>query len=86
MASLNWLFENPVVIVSVGTAAIRRGERLAEVTERTSEFDTQRLAASMSLEIDTRRDAIGVAEDDSFTVTAKGVLVMNGHSAVVEKD
>jgi hypothetical protein len=38
----------------------------------------------MSLEVDTRRDAIGVA--DNLTVTAEGELVINGHSAVVEKD
>jgi hypothetical protein len=40
----------------------------------------------MSLEVDKRRDTNGVAEDDNLTVTAEGELVINGHSAVVEKD
>ena len=40
----------------------------------------------MSLEVDTRRDTIGAAEEDNLTVTAEGELVINGHSAVVEKD
>jgi hypothetical protein len=40
------------------------------------------------LEVDRRRDTIGVAEDDNLTVTAEGEPVINikGHSAVVEKD
>lgn len=87
MVNRKLLFTNPVAVVSVDNAAILRGERLAEaVTERTNKFGTQRLAASMSLETDTRRDDIGVAEDDNLTVTVEGVLVINGHSAVVEKD
>lgn len=88
MLSRNLLFDNPVAHVSVDTAAATlRDERLAEVVaERTNEFDTIRLVASMSLDVDTRRDAIGVAEDDNLTVTAEGELVINGHSAVVEKD
>ena len=86
MASRNLLFGNPVAAVSVDTTAILRGERLTEVTERINEFGRQRLAASISLEVEMRRDAAGVAEDDNLTVTAEGVLVINGHSAVVEKD
>lgn len=88
MLSRNLLFDNPVAHVSVDTAAATlRDERLAEVVaERTNEFDTIRLVSSMSLDVDTRRDAIGVAEDDNLTVTAEGELVINGHSAVVEKD
>ena len=88
MQSRNLLFDNPVAHVSVDTAAaILRGERLAEVVaERNNELGTLRLAASMSLDVDTRRDAIGVVEDDNLTVTAEGELVINGHSAVVEKD
>lgn len=83
MVNQNLLFANPVAVVSVDTAVILRGEKLADaVTERTNESDTQR-PACISLEIDTRRDAIG---DDNLTVTAEGVLVINGHSAVVEKD
>ena len=88
MLSRNLLFDNPVAHVSVDTAAATlRGERLAEVVaERTNELGTYRLAASTSLEVDTRRDANGVAEDDNLTVTAEGELVINGHSAVVEKN
>ena len=90
MLSRNLLFDNPVAQASVDTAAaatLLRGERLAEVdAERTNEFGAIRLVASKSLDVDTRRDAIGVAEDDNLTVTDEGELVINGHSAVVEKD
>jgi len=81
------LFANPFTLVSLDRASILRGEKLAEVvTERTSEFGTQLLSACIPLEVDTRRDSTGVAEDDNLTVTVEGVLVINGHSAVVEKD
>lgn len=86
MENRNFLFANPVAVVSVDTAAILRGERLAVVVERTNKSGAQRLAVSMSLEIEIRRDDIGVADEDNLTVTVEGVLVINGHSAVVEND
>ena len=87
MLSRNLLFDNPVAQASAAAATLLRGERLAEVVaERTNEFGAIRLVASKSLDVDTRREANGVAEDDNLTVTDEGELVINGHSAVVEKD